>query len=400
MPNCFRGADFLLPSQSDMQKWAVIACDQFTSDPAYWQRVRSFADNAESTLHMILPEAEIKQQNEDTVPRINRNMQKYLDEKIFSEYKNSYIYVERTLTSGAIRQGIVGVIDLEKYDYRPEAEAMVRATEKTVLERVPPRVNIRKDAPLEFSHVLLLCNDKKNSLIEQIGSRRDRMKKLYDFDLMENGGHIAGWLVDGENAELLTRAVTEYEKTDCYLVGDGNHSLLAAKTCYELLKQSDPDMDTALCPARYATVELENVYSPAVVFEPIFRVLTDTDAQKLISDLQAQGSDSGYPITYVCNDGQGSIRIDLRENEQPIGALQRLLDGWLAENSGEIDYVHEKEAVVSIGQKPDCVGFLLDAMEKDDLFPYILSGNLLSRKAFSLGHGTEKRYYLEGRKIR
>ena len=400
MKNCFCGADFLLPVKAQPEKWAVIACDQYTSDPEYWKRVRAFVGQERSVLHMILPEAELQQDNSGKIKTINDYMQTCLNDDTFAVYPSAYVYVERTLKGGAVRQGIVGIVDLEQYDYRVEANAMIRATEKTVLERVPPRMEIRKNAQMEFSHVLMLCDDPGFTLIEPVGAHKDALPKLYDFDLMEGGGHIAGWLVSGDAAHAFEDAVAEYEKNHVYLVGDGNHSLLAAKSCYEYLKQSDPNKDWSNHPARFAMVELENVHADAMVFEPIYRIITGTLPGKLIADLQSAGSESGYPIQWVTAEGVGEVKIDLLDNELPIGALQRFLDGWLAENKGEIDYIHDEDAVTKMASQPNAIGFLLPAMDKADLFPFITAGNLLSRKAFSLGHGAEKRYYLEGRKIR
>ena len=398
MNNCFCPGDIMLPANSEPQKWAVIACDQFTSDKEYWKRVRQYVGDARSTLHMILPEAELQQDNSAQVENINQYMLDRLNDDTFTVYPNAYIYVERTLKCGAVRQGMIGVVDLEQYDYRVEVQAMIRATEKTVLERVPPRVNIRKNAKVEFSHVLMLCDDKEFSLIEPIGKRND-LQKLYDFDLMEDGGHIAGWLVSGDAAESFNKAVAKYESENIYLVGDGNHSLLAAKTCYENLKKSDPEADWSSHPARYAMVELENVHSDAMVFEPIYRIITNTDPKKMLCDLESAGSGNGYPIEWIIGEEKGQVKIDLQDNELPIGALQRFLDAWLADNCGDIDYIHDAKEVIQMAEKPQAIGFLLTAMDKNDLFPFIAAGNLLSRKAFSLGHGTEKRYYLEGRKI-
>lgn len=399
MNTCFRSAEILLPTRAEPEKWAVIACDQYTSDLEYWNRVRNYVGDAPSTLHMILPEAELQSDNSKKVNLINRYMKQRLEDGTFTSYSNAYVYVERTLKNGSVRQGIIGMIDLEQYDYRVEKEAMVRATEKTVLERIPPRMEIRKNAHLEFTHVLMLCDDAEHTLIEPIGQIRENLQKLYEFELMEGGGHIAGWLVNGEYASALDTLIAKYESEHVYLVGDGNHSLLTAKTCYENLKQSDPNRDWSDHPARYALVELENVHAEAMAFEPIYRIITDTDTQKLLADLQAEDTGAGETIDWIVGTQRGQFKIDLRENELPIGALQRFLDAWLAVNPGEIDYIHDEEAVLEFAAQPNTIGFLMSTMAKKELFPFITAGNLLSRKAFSLGHGAEKRYYLEGRKI-
>jgi len=399
MNNCFCSADLLLPKHADPEKWAVIACDQFTSDPQYWKRVRQFVGDDKSILHMILPEAELSDDDSLKIAAINAYMRERLADDTFSVYPNTYIYVERTLRNGSVRQGMIGIVDLEQYDYRVEAQAMIRATEKTVLERVPPRVRIRENAMLEFSHVLMLCDDKECTMIEPVGEMKRSLQKVYDFDLMEQGGHIAGWLVTGDAAKDFDDAVRVYESKQVYLVGDGNHSLLSAKTCYENLKKANPGVDLSDHPSRYAMVELENVHSPAQVFEPIYRIITHTDPEKMLSELSKYSGEDGYPIRWVAGKESGYVKIKLMDNELPIGALQRFLDIYLAEHEGQIDYIHEADSVVSMASEAAAIGFLLEAMDKKDLFPFITDGNLLSRKAFSLGHGAEKRYYLEGRRI-
>ena len=398
MSTYFKAADILLPKTADMGKWAVIACDQFTSDVAYWERVRRNADNVVSTLHMILPEAELPAANEDTIAAINACMRNYLANDVFVEYKNAYIYVERTLQNGMIRQGIVGMLDLEHYEYDPALHPMISATEKTVLERIPPRVAVRKDAELEFTHVLLLCEDPACHLIESVAAVKDSLPQLYDFNLMENGGHIAGWLVAGENAAAFDRLLDQYEQNNVYLVGDGNHSLVTAKTCYEAIKSTG--VQTCDHPARYAMVELENIHSPAMTFEPIHRILTKVDAAKLLQDLQSICGSEGDCVEWIVGKSKGKLMIQTPKGELTVGILQQFLDQWLQENAGEIDYIHGDDAVEELAQQDNAIGFLLPGMPKSALFPFVATGRTLPRKTFSMGHGCEKRYYLEGRRIK
>ena len=397
MAQYFKAADMLIPKHCDMQRWSVIACDQFTSDPAYWQRVRKFVNDSPSTLHMILPEAELGTADDAVIGKINDTMLTYLNGGIFSEFKQSYVYVERTLQNGSIRQGIIGMIDLAHYEYNPALHPMISATENTVLERIPPRVAVRKDAAIEFPHVLLLCEDEQNRLIDAVAERKDTLPKLYDFDLMEGGGHIAGWLLQGSDAEKFDAALYEYEKNNVYLVGDGNHSLVTAKTCYKNLKAGDAAND--MHPARYALVELENIFSPAMVFEPIHRIITHTDPVVLLRDLQKICTEEGVSVPWVTADAQGEIRLPVPAGELTVGVLQDFLDCWLADNEGEIDYIHDAEAVENLAKAPGSIGFLLPAMPKHSLFHFVQTGRTLPRKTFSMGHGSEKRYYLEGRKI-
>lgn len=397
MAQYFKAADILIPRNCDMQRWSVIACDQFTSDPAYWQRVRQFVNDAPSTLHLILPEAELGTADNSVIRKINITMLEYLHCSIFAEYKRSYVYVERSLRNGTIRQGIVGMVDLENYEYNPALHPKISATENTVLERIPPRVAVRKDATMEFPHVLLLCEDEQKCLIEAIAARKNELPKLYEFDLMEDGGHIAGWLLQGSDVDAFDAMLCEYEENNVYLVGDGNHSLVTAKTCYENLKASGAVDDTH--PARFALVELENIHSPALVFEPIHRIITHTDPAALLKTLQKNCSKDGVPVSWITADAQGEILLSVPEGELTVGVLQDCLDQWLSDNAGEIDYIHDAEAVMSLSQAPGSIGFMLPAMSKHALFPFVQTGRTLPRKTFSMGHGSEKRYYLEGRRI-
>lgn len=396
----FKSADILLPKDAPMESWAVIACDQFTSDQAYWQRVRKNAGDYPSTLNMILPEAELASSTDETIDKINACMRQYLAENVFKAYPNCYVYIERTLVNGAIRQGMIGVVDLEHYHYDPSLHPKICATEMTVLERIPPRVAVRKNAELEFSHVLLLCEDPKFTLIEKVAEKKAQLPKLYEFDLMEGGGHIAAWLVSGEDADAFEAALDQYEDANTYLVGDGNHSLVTAKTIYDQLKKELPADKVAEHPARYAMVELENVHSEAMVFEPIHRVITHTDTAKLLKDLEAICVPGGTEITWFVGKNTGKLSINTPKGELTVGILQDFLDRWLAENAGEIDYIHGDDAVAQLAEADHAIGFLLPSMDKSELFPFVQGGRTLPRKTFSMGHGCEKRYYLEGRKIK
>ncbi|MBR6901430.1 MAG: DUF1015 family protein, partial [Synergistaceae bacterium] len=227
-----------MPNVEDISKWAVIACDQFTSQPEYWEKVENFVGNSPSSCNLILPEAFLKEDNTQKILQINSAMNEYLEKNFFTEYKNSYVYLERTLLDGSIRKGLVGVIDLEEYDYNHDSTSKIRATEETVKERIPPRKKIRENAEIELSHVILLCDDERRDLIEPLRLSRHSMKKLYDFNLMLGGGKIQGWLVRGEQSRALSMRINSYikrkskELSVLFAVGDGNHSLAAAKACY------------------------------------------------------------------------------------------------------------------------------------------------------------------------
>jgi hypothetical protein len=413
--NIFQPADILLPKDADMEKWAVIACDQFTSDQAYWDRVRAKAGDAPSTINLILPEAELGSPREaEEVAQINRTMQDYMEQGVFAVYPDSYVYVERTLENGTIRKGLIGKIDLDAYDYKPGSDSDVRATEKTVPERIPPRQRVRRDAPIELPHILMLCDDHEKKLIEPVAAKKDGMKKLYDFELMEGGGRIRGWLVADEDARAFDAALSEYcahvaEKyvglpgvPMVFAVGDGNHSLATAKSCWEELKAAHPGEDLSNHPARYALVELENIHDEAQVFEPIHRVVVNTEPEKLLAALRDWCAPGGYPVQWYSGDKSGTVTLDPARSELPVGVLQAFLDKYLKEDKqpGEIDYIHDDDALIALAKQEKAIGFLLPAMEKSSLFRGVIRDGALPRKTFSMGHSREKRYYLEGRRIR
>ena len=410
--NVFTSTNILLPQNVDLERWSVIACDQFTSDPAYWQRVRATAGDGPSTIHLILPEAELgSNQEAETVKAINAAMEQYLKDDVFAVYSNAYVYIERTLADGSVRPGLLGAVDLEEYDYHPGSTSAVRATEKTVLERIPPRQRVRKDAAIELPHVLMLCDDDQKTLVEPIGAIKDTLPKLYDFQLMEQGGRIQGWLVTGQaaqdfDARFTAFSATVHEKyTDLggsilLAVGDGNHSLATAKSCYETLKAQNPGVDLSGHPARYSLVELENIHDDSLVFAPIHRIVTGVDAEKLLGDLASVCAEGGYEVQWVIGDKFGTVCLDKARGELAVAVLQEFLDQWLSEHEGEIDYIHGDDEVRALAQQPDAIGFLLPSMEKHQLFRGVISGGALPRKTFSMGHAREKRYYLEGRKIK
>lgn len=400
-------ADILLPKQVAMEKWSVVACDQFTSQPEYWQRVRTFVGDEPSTIHLVFPEAELEKEGKSKIKRINDSMSQYVSEGIFKEYIDSYIYVERTMKNGTIRKGIVGIIDLEEYSYDADSKAKIQATEKTVVERIPPRMEVRREAELELPHVLLFCDDPEKKVIEPLECKKAYLKKLYDFNLMENGGRIAGWLVDGEEAVELSRRFDDYEKRMMrknalvLAVGDGNHSLATAKACYEECKAKNPEENWLNHPARYALVELENIHDEAQEFEPIHRVVMNTDVDKLLSELKETiGADYGV-ATQCCIGGQEEtiyLRKDL--GRLAIGILQNFLDDYLARNEGVIDYIHGDEVVRQLAKEENSIGFLVPTIKKNQLFSGLASDGVLPRKTFSMGHAEEKRYYLECRRIK
>lgn len=406
---CFCAADILLPNLPELSPWAVIACDQFTSQPEYWQQVEAITEGRFSTAQLILPESELGRHASGRIERIHHTMLQYLQMNLFQTYHNVYLYTERTLQDGGIRCGIVGSVDLEAYDYSGCADSKIRATEKTVADRIPPRMSVRRGAALDLSHILLLCDDDRKTLIEPLHNKRERFPKLYGFDLMLGGGHIEGWLISGDEKLLLDRKLEEYAELQRkknpgnqfqFAVGDGNHSLAAAKACYEELKKQNPNCDLADHPARYALCELNNIHDPALKIAPIHRVVKHCEPSQLIRDLHSAFPGSlGTTVPWFSGDKSGTIVLPIEKNGLPLAILQEFLDQWLQSHPGELDYIHGEETLRELSRTPDTVGFILPAIEKKALFPCILSNGVLPRKTFSMGEALDKRYYLEARRI-
>ena len=415
--SCFRPADILLPRDCDMTRWSVVACDQYTSQPEYWERVAEFVGNAPSTLKLVLPESCLEGPDvESDIMEINTTMSRYLRQNGFVTLPDSLIYVERRLDDGTIRRGIVGMVDLEQYDYEPGSPALIRATEGTVLSRIPPRVAVRKNAPIELPHVMLLCDDRKGAVILPLAEQTDKMEQVYDFELMERGGHITGWKLGEAQMEQLAAALEELADPAAfrakygvgedvsvmlYAVGDGNHSLATAKSCYEELKAQNPDEDLSMHPARFALVELENIHDEAQVFEPIHRVIVKCDPKALLAALEKEAcAEGGFEVKWYIGKESGTVSLDKAKSQLAVGVLQGFLDEYLKTNEGEIDYIHDDDALIALADQENAIGFLLPAMEKSQLFRGVIADGILPRKTFSMGHSREKRYYLEGRKIK
>ena len=399
----FAPADILLP-RADFEKWSVIACDQYTSNFDYWNEVNKLTENAFSTRHLIYPEVYLGKSDADEVTRsINLTMQKYLDSDVYIEYPNALIYVERIQSDGALRQGLVGMVDLDEYDYTEGSTSRVRATEKTVLERIPPRVQIRKNAPTELPHVLMLIDDIERKILEplQALAQSGKMQKVYDFDLMLGGGHLTGYLVPSEMNEDICKAVAALgDKHDgiTLAVGDGNHSLATAKACREL---NPTEIN------RYALCELVNIHSDSLVFEPIYRTVENVDTDSLLSafsEFIEQNKSTGnkpQTITFVTNTGREQIIVENPPHALSVGTVQLFLDSYLPTVSGAvIDYIHDEEELLDVVSKPNACGFLYDCMGKSELFDAVAREGVLPRKTFSMGHARDKRYYTEVRKIK
>lgn len=391
----FLPADILLP-KAGFEKWAVIACDQFTSDKKYWQELSGFVGDAPSALKITLPEAYLDGDPSVLIKKINDNMEKYLDDGVFTEYKDSMIYVERIQSDGKLRRGVVGKIKLDNYDYKNTANAPIRATERTVLERIPPRVNIRKDATLELPHVLLLADDPKKTVIEKLADQTGSMEKLYDFELSMGGGHIKGWLLNEAQKKYVTEGFDALAKKRpdgmLFAVGDGNHSLAAAKEC---------SLNTDCDAAKYALVEVVNLHDPAIEFEPIYRVVFGVSPEAIINDFKRiLGEDkNGHRFTVVYGGAETDVTVPAT-SKLPVGTLDLWLDTYVAEHNLRVDYIHGKDAVRSLCREENTVGFLFEGMKKDELFAAVSADGALPRKTFSMGHAKDKRYYIEARRIK
>ena len=414
-------ADILLPRSCDMTKWAVVACDQFTSQPEYWKAVEETVGEAPSTLRLILPESRLGDSDvEDQIDAINAAMSRYLAEGLFETYPQAIFYIERTQSDGAVRRGLVAAVDLERYDYTPGSGSLIRATEGTVLERIPPRVRVRKDAPIELPHVMLLIDDPAGTCIEPIAAGTAGMEKLYDFELMMGGGHIRGWKLTqaqigalAEALEALADPAVPGEKYGLpgaapllFAVGDGNHSLATAKTCYENLKKVTPEARWAELPARYALAEIVNLHDEALRFEAIHRVVFGVDPEKVAEAFLAfypgayEGKGAGHTIEMVWEGRDILVTVPDPKVQLAVGTLQNFLDAYLKEHGGEVDYIHGEDVTRELGAQPGNMGFLLPAMGKDQLFKTVMADGVLPRKTFSMGHAEDKRYYVESRKIR
>ncbi len=415
----FKRGNILLPKDTDMTKWSVIACDQYTSEPEYWADVEKIVGNNPSTLNLTLPEIYLEENDvEERIKKINSNMEELVNSDFFNEYKDSMIYLERTGADGKIREGLIGIVDLEDYSYEKGSQTLIRATEKTVIERIPPRVKVRENASLELPHIMILIDDEKKEIIESLKNKVSENDKVYDFDLMKNGGHVKGYLLN-ENAmdevdksleRLMDKEYFErkYDVTDkgvlLFAMGDGNHSLATAKACYENLKKKMGEEEALNSKARYALVELVNLHSNALEFEAINRVIFNTNSADLLNKLKEyyniNKEGNGQKVRVITNNIDEDWYIENPKSNIAVGSIQLFLDEYLSNNDGKIDYIHGDDVTRELGSKENNVGFIFEAMKKTDLFKTVILDGALPRKTFSMGHANDKRYYLEARKIK
>ena len=415
----FKVGNILIPKKTDMYKWCVVACDQYTSEPDYWREVNKIVGDSPSTLNLTLPEIFLEEDDvEDRIKKINKNMKKYVDDDLFKEYKDSMIYLERTQDDGKVREGVIGIVDLEDYSYEKGSQTLIRATEKTVIERIPPRMKVRENAILELPHIMILIDDDKKEIIESLKNKVKDKDIVYDTDLMQKGGHIKGYklskticnniikqleaLADKDNFEK------KYDVKDkgvlLFAMGDGNHSLATAKACYEKLKETMSEDEYLNHPARYALVELVNLHSTALEFEAIHRVLFDVDVKDLVKELnkyyKINENGKGQKFELIYKGYDKVLYIENPKSNIPVGSIQMFLDEYLKDHKGKIDYIHGDDVTKELGSKEGNVGIIFDAMEKGDLFKTVILDGALPRKTFSMGHSHDKRFYLEARKIK
>ena len=393
----FFSADILLP-KSNFTEWAVIACDQYTSQPKYWEEVKRTVGDKPSAFNIILPEAYLTSDDSKKIEKINSTMDEYLKNDTFDLLENTVILCERTLKNGKKRLGIVGLIDLEDYSYIKGADTAIRATEETVIERIPPRVNIRKDAPVEIPHIMLLIDDSENTVINPVADNAVNYRKVYDFTLMHNAGSIKGYALDENSIAEVQKALSELKKKSAdgllFAVGDGNHSLASAKECY----------NQGVGP-RYALVEVVNIHDNSLEFEPIYRVLFGVNPETVINDFvdYCGGEYKGLDAQeFICCYGNTEKKIYVRpKGTLCVVTLQTFLDEYIiSKDNIKLDYIHGTDSVKELCANDNTLGFIFEGMSKSDLFKAVSDDGSLPRKTFSMGCADDKRFYLEARKIK
>jgi len=427
--------EILLPKNIDVSTWSVIACDQYTQDKEYWKKVEKTAEGKASTLNLILPEVYLNDADKpERIKKIRQTMKDYLDGDVFAPAKKAFVYLERKTAFGRMRKGLVAQIDLETYEWKPFSKANIRATEATIVDRIPPRKEIRKGAQIELPHIMLLVNDKDDILVDGCGASVKAKAPLYQGNLMSNGGSITGWALESDSEiETVTKALKVIAEkntaadgsTFLFAVGDGNHSLATAKAVWdeykaELIASGASDAELAENPVRFALIEIVNIYDTGLTFEPIHRVIFNIDSKALIDTLAAKlggtvsevatqaelekavkESWADFGFDYVDGDGnQKFVLLKTEIKELAVARLQPEIDEFLKTASdSEIDYIHGTEEVLDLGKKPNATGVLLPPIAKDSFFETINGRGPLPRKSFSMGEADEKRFYLECRRL-
>ncbi len=394
----------LLPKQgTDMRAYSVIACDQFTSQIEYWNDLRDMVGNKLSTFHMIYPEAYLKNTNQEQyIKTINQNISDYLDKNLLVDMGECFVLVERTTDYGVRRLGLVISIDLEEYSYKRGVSCSIKASEATIEDRIFPRLKIRKDAPIELPHTLVLFDDPEKSIIEPLYAKRNELKCVYDFDLNQNGGHIRGYLVK-DVEPIIKQFHNLYKKNNdglMFIVGDGNHSLATAKAHWEEIKKNLSNEQLEKHPARYALVEANNIFDEGINFEPIHRLLFNcgSDFIEGLKKLCKGTSD----VSYAYTSKTGKIALKTPKNAaKTYQNIQKYIDEYIAKHpETKVDYIHDESSLIDVANKNEnSVAIVMPALGKNDIFEFISEDMVLPRKSFSMGHASEKRYYLEAKRI-
>ena len=403
MINTIKAPHIYLPRPGvDMSKYAVIACDQYTSNLEYWNTLKEHIGDEVSTFHMIYPEAYLENTDgEIYIKNINSKISHYLENNDLVDIGECFILVERVTSYGIRRLGLILSIDLEDYSYERGSKASIKASEATIVERIPPRLKIRKDAEIELPHILVLFDDKEKTIIEELYKNKDKLEKVYDFDLNKDGGHIRGYKITNTK-KVLKKFDELYNKNGnglLFIVGDGNHSLATAKAHWDLIKKDLNEEERKDHPARFALVEANNLYDEGIIFEPIHRILFNVD-DSFLDELKQITNGDFISFTYSYSRGKEELRMN-KNAPQAYKTIQTFLDSYMKEHPEvKIDFIHDEEELISVSDKnPHSIAIAMPALTKDDLFDYIAGDLVLPRKSFSMGHANEKRYYLEAKKI-
>ena len=420
MRNYVYPADIYLPELSGENgtKWAVVACDQYTSEREYWEAAEKYIGEAPSALRLMLPEAYLDRE-ESEIPKINAKMRGYLENGILQCHENTMIYLERVQSDGRVRRGIVCAIDLEDYDYSKGSMTLTRATEGTVLERIPPRVAIRRGAALEMPHIMILIDDPERTVIEPVAKRAASLPVAYDFELMAQSGRVKGYFLGGGECGEINAALGELcadgvmqkkygvdAEPLLFAIGDGNHSLASAKALYEEIKSEIGEEAARAHPARFALCEIVNLHDEALEFEPIYRVVFGVDAEEFICEFKSylsalSGDADEQRIELVFGNGEEEIAVKTPVSQLAVGTVQAFLDRYVKEHDGvSVDYIHGIESTKALARRDGAVGILFDGMGKNELFKTVICDGALPRKTFSMGHAADKRFYIECRKIK
>ncbi|MBR6084794.1 MAG: DUF1015 domain-containing protein [Spirochaetales bacterium] len=421
-----RTSDLMIPKKGvDLSKWAVVACDQFTSEKDYWADVDRIVGKDPSTLRLIFPECYLDDGDGDQrIQDINRTMDNYVSQQLFDIHEDCFFLVKRTC-GNSCRWGLMASLDLDRYSWEKDSKSLIRATEGTILSRIPPRKKIRKDAPLEIPHIMVLISDRDRSVIEPLAAKSANLREIYDVELMKDGGHLQTWLVDSDAdknavADAFGKLYAALDTSNplLFAMGDGNHSFATAKSCWKDIKQNLTEEERKNHPARFCLVELENIFDPGLVFEPIHRVLFNVPEEVFLAELEKNAAkvetekvgcrnciakrisdQSTQRFGYCTSDKHVVVTLDKPSANIAAGTLQKVIDSLISKGYS-VDYIHGADVTDKLGSEKGNIGLFLPAIDKATFFETIIKDGALPRKTFSMGEANEKRYYMEARKIR